>query len=119
MKNICLTFLLFIVFSGWTQTGVITINSDQFAPYSQWYSICEEGYENEIFYYNKNHLADAVLTNLLKPWGLNIMDGVVDEDGDLTWQLNYHNGYSATVFILIIEDKDDESLIIVIASKNN
>jgi hypothetical protein len=47
------------------------------------------------------------------------MDGVVDEDGDLTWQLNYHNGYSATVFILIIEDKDDESLIIVIASKNN
>jgi hypothetical protein len=119
MKKICLTILLFIAFNGSTQMGVITISSDEFAPYNQWYSICEVGYENEIFYYNKNHLADAVLTNLLRRWGLNIMDGVVDEDGDLTWQLDYHNGYSATVFMIRIEDKDDESLVIVITSKNN
>ncbi|MDG1429313.1 MAG: hypothetical protein P8H56_04115 [Crocinitomicaceae bacterium] len=100
MKKIILLSVLLITFNSSAQLGVCTIDPNDLEPIGQWFSVRGEDQENWIYYLNETSITESLLNSMLEPWGLTVLDGELDKDGDLYWFLDNENGYDSTVYLL-------------------
>ena len=116
MKKVVLSALLFIALNSSSQLGVITLNGKESTYYGQWFVRSSKEYKDHLMYYDQTQIVDSVLLNILEPWELSRLDSKKDDDGDLYWVVDNENGFSATIYLIKIDEKDSQ--IVIVTSKN-
>ena len=116
MKKVVLSALLFIALNSSAQLGIITLNGKEQTYYGQWFVRNSKEYKDHLMYYDQSQIVDSVLLNILEPWELSRLDSKKDDDGDLYWVVDNENGFSATIYLIKIDEKDSQ--IVIVTSKN-
>ncbi len=116
MKKVVLSALLFIALNSSAQLGVITLNGKEQTYYGQWFVRNSKEYKDHLMYYDQSQIVDSVLLNILEPWELSRLDSKKDDDGDLYWVVDNENGFSATIYLIKIDEKDSQ--IVIVTSEN-
>lgn len=116
MKKVVLSALLFIALNSSAQLGIITLNGKEQTYYGQWFVRNSKEYKDHLMYYDQTEIVDSVLLNILEPWELSRLDSKKDDDGDLYWVVDNENGFSATIYLIKIDEKDSQ--IVIVTSKN-
>jgi hypothetical protein len=116
MKKVVLSVLLFISLNSNAQLGAITLNRKELPYYGQWFVINSKEYKDHLMYFDQTEIVDSLLLNILEPWELSRLDSQKDDDGDLYWVVDNDNGFSATIYLIKIDEKDSQ--IVIVTSKN-
>ena len=114
MKKLIFLGAVLLSFYSYSQrVGVVMVSSDEPMPVDQWFVVCEEGYENSVFYYSLPEDCMEVIDLILDPYELKFKDGELDDDGVLYWRLDNDNGYHSLVFYSL---EDNETVVIEVAT---
>jgi hypothetical protein len=111
MRFFLLLFILAFYHYSSGQVGIITLEANpETVPLGQWYTIKSKDYKDWMAFVDKPEISDSILIEMLAPWELTFEEAEFDEEGDMYWQLDNGNGYTATVFRV----KDGEDIMIQI-----
>ena len=118
MKKVVLSVLLFFALNTSAQIGVLTLGEKELPYYGQWYTVDAKDYKNQVLFFDKIDIVDSLITELLKPWELELEDGEKDEDGDLYWLVDNGNGFNSSIYLVDLEDGDAQIIIVTSEIEN-